>query len=84
MKNDAPTPSFATPTPSSSTPICHTAKNILRLPQVCQKTGLSRPTIYAYMKKGLFPAPIPLGERSVGWLESSVENWIDSRIATRG
>ena len=60
------------------------SKNILRLPQVVQKTGLSRATIYAYIKKNQFPVQLSLGERSSGWLESEVENWIDSRIALRG
>lgn len=73
MSNDSTT------IPTSSIPT--SSKVILRLPQVCQKTGLSRATIYAQMKKGLFPAQISLGERSKGWLESSVESWIDSRIA---
>ena len=59
-------------------------KNILRLPKVVQKTGLSRATIYAYIKKNQFPAPLSLGDRSSGWLENEVENWIDSRIALRG
>lgn len=60
------------------------SKKVLRLPQVIQKTGLSRATIYAYIKKDQFPAPFPLSERSVGWLESSIDSWIDSRVALRG
>ncbi len=57
--------------------------SILRLPSVTKKTGLSRSSIYAYLKKGVFPAPIPLGERSVGWLETEVDEWLNSRIALR-
>ena len=60
------------------------SKNILRLPQVIQKTGMSRATIYAYLKQSNFPAPISLGVRSVGWISSEVDQWIDSRIALRG
>lgn len=59
-------------------------KIILRLPQVVQKSGRSRASIYADIERGVFPAPISLGERSVGWLESEVDQWIDSRIALRG
>ncbi|MFN3828263.1 MAG: AlpA family transcriptional regulator [Micavibrio sp.] len=51
---------------------------ILRLPEVIKKTGLSRSSIYAYMPTK-FPTPIKLGERSVGWLESDIENWITNR-----
>lgn len=62
---------------------CHmTTQNIriLRLPDVKQLTGLSRSTIYAMMKEGSFPKNIPLGVRSVGWKESEVIHWIESRL----
>ena len=59
-------------------------KSFLRLPQVIQKTGMSRATIYNYISKGAFPAPYLLGERSVGFLCSEVDAWIDSRVALRG
>lgn len=68
------------PAPRTST----TSKTILRLPQVIQKTGRGRASIYADIGKGIFPEPISLGERSVGWLESEVDHWIDTRIALRG
>ena len=58
---------------------------ILRLPNVKSRTGLSRSTIYALIKDKRFPKYINLGARSVGWLESEVEGWIESRIsASRG
>ncbi len=53
---------------------------ILRINDVKQKTGLSRSSIYAYIKEGKFPSSISIGPRSVGWLESDIEQWIDSRI----
>ena len=55
-------------------------KRIIRLPKVRNKTGLSRSTIYAFMKDGKFPSSISLSERTVGWLESSIDDWIDSKI----
>jgi len=54
---------------------------ILRLPAVKQRTGLSRSTLYEMMKRGQFPKPIPLGARAVGFIESEVAAWIDQRIA---
>jgi prophage regulatory protein len=57
---------------------------ILRLGRVIEKTGLSRATIYAYIGRGISPAPISLGERSVGWVDSEVDQWLESRIALRG
>ena len=54
-------------------------RNILRRPEVEAKTGLARSTIYLYIEKGTFPAPVKLGLRSVGWIETEVEDWIASR-----
>jgi len=55
--------------------------SILRRKQVEARTGLSRSTIYHYIKAGTFPRPVPLGPRAVGWLESDVSNWIAERVA---
>lgn len=56
-------------------------QTILRLALVKQRTGLSRSSIYSGVKQGTFPAQISLGPRAVGWLESSIDAWIQSRIA---
>ena len=53
---------------------------ILRRPQVQQRTGLSRSTLYQYIKDGEFPNSITLGPRSVGWLESDISDWIAERV----
>ncbi|MEM9856516.1 MAG: AlpA family transcriptional regulator [Bacteroidota bacterium] len=52
---------------------------ILRLSAVIQKTGLSRSSIYAFMKEKKFPDSIPLGARAVGWLKQDIEHWINER-----
>lgn len=60
-------------------------KKILRLRAAKDWTGLSRSTIYAMMKEGTFPKSISLGVRSIGWLESDIQAWIESRIvASKG
>jgi len=57
----------------------------LRLPQVKQRTGLSRSTIYLRIPRGEFPSPINLGGRAVAWLESEIDEWINDRVsASRG
>ena len=48
----------------------------LRRKQVETRTGLSRSTIYQYVKDGVFPKSVQLGPRAVGWLESDVSGWI--------
>lgn len=60
--------------------VSNTSTRILRLPDVKNRTGLSRSTIYALVKNGSFPKYISLGVRSVGWLESEIEAWIEARI----
>jgi prophage regulatory protein len=56
---------------------------ILRLKDVIEKTGLARSTIYKYMDLDSFPKPIPLGGRSVGWVDSEVHEWIKTAIQQR-
>lgn len=56
--------------------------SIQRLPQVKARTGLSRTSIYDKVKQGTFPRPVSLGARAVGWLESSVTEWIEGRPET--
>lgn len=57
------------------------ANVILRLPAVKARTGLSRSSIYLWIANGKFPAPVSLGARAVGWLESEVDEWLAHRIA---
>jgi prophage regulatory protein len=54
----------------------------LRINQVIEKLGLKKPTIYAYMKRGLLPKPVKLGRVSI-WLESEVDAALDARIIAR-
>jgi prophage regulatory protein len=56
---------------------------ILRLNQVKAKTGLCRSSIYSFIKAGTFPERVPLGVRSVGWIDREVDLWIQSRLAAR-
>lgn len=54
---------------------------ILKRTQVQARTGISRSGIYQKMANGEFPKSISLGPRAVGWLESSIDDWIQGRIA---
>ena len=57
-------------------------KRVLRLPAVLDRTGFaSKTSVYTGVAAGTFPAPIPLGPRSVGWLESDIDTWIDQQAA---
>lgn len=59
------------------------SSTILRRRQVEKLTGLARSTIYEYVKQGVFPAPVRLGSRAVGWRCTEVEAWIESRARAR-
>jgi|688.fasta_scaffold30225_4 prophage regulatory protein len=56
---------------------------ILRLPQVLAKTGLSRTNVYGLIARGEFPQKLQLSPRTVGFLESEVNEWIISKISRR-
>lgn len=56
------------------------SNKILRLSQVIDYTGMSRSSIYLLMSQGSFPLSISLGARSVGWVESEIQFWIEERI----
>lgn len=56
---------------------------VIRLQQVMEMTGLGRSTVYKYVNENWFPKPIPLGGRSVGWLESEVVEWIMAKVSER-
>ena len=54
---------------------------ILRLPEVKSQVGLSRSAIYARIAEGNFPKQVNLGGRAVGWEETSIQSWINQRLA---
>lgn len=58
-------------------------QKIVRLPEVIERTSLSRSTIYEMMAEGRFPRPVKLNRRSNGWIEAEINAWLDSRIVTR-
>ena len=54
---------------------------ILRLPQVCEVTGLCRSMIYQLEADLKFPQRVKIGVRAVGWLDKEVNAWLIKRIA---
>ncbi|MGI3747122.1 MAG: AlpA family transcriptional regulator [Janthinobacterium lividum] len=50
----------------------------MRLPEVIQKTGYRRSSIYQMMQEGKFPKPKPLGPRAVGWSSEEIQEWVDA------
>jgi prophage regulatory protein len=54
---------------------------ILRLPTVKAESGSSRSTIYLRIQQGLWPKPVKLGARSIGWPSTEVFAINAARIA---
>lgn len=58
-----------------------TPPRIERLPEVLTRVGASRSKVYAMIRDGSFPAPIPLGSsHCVGFLSSEIDGWIADRV----
>ena len=51
----------------------------LTVKQVMDMTGLSRTTIWRLENDGEFPKRRQLGLRRIGWIESEVLDWMESR-----
>ena len=56
---------------------------IIRLREVLDVTGLARSTVYKCIEEDTFPRPVPLGGRSVGWVEEEVQEWVLARVEER-
>jgi len=52
---------------------------ILRRPEVEDRVGLSRSTIYRHMHLGKFPPAVDLGGGAVGWRESAIDRYVALR-----
>ena len=56
---------------------------IIKINAVKQQTNLSVASIYRLAKQGDFPKPIKLGAKASGWLQSEIDDWIQSRLNAR-
>lgn len=56
----------------------------LRLPQVRQRTGLSKTEIYRRVSREEFPPSRRLSHRVAVWLESEVVQWQAERLGAAG
>jgi len=54
---------------NDSSPVANGHIKVLRLPQVCEVTGLRRSMIYQLEAELRFPRRIKIGVRAVGWIQ---------------
>lgn len=53
---------------------------LIRLPEVMNRTGYGRAWIYRLISDGRFPGSIKIGIRSVAFVESEIDEWIQTAI----
>lgn len=56
---------------------------LLRYEQVKERVGYSRQYLGVLERAGKFPLRIAIGPKSVAWLESEIDEWINSKRANR-
>jgi prophage regulatory protein len=59
------------------------AIRILRLPEVCQVTGLKRAMIYRLQQRKRFPQSVKITDHAVGWIDAEIQAWLQRRAAGR-
>lgn len=54
-------------------------ENLLNRHEVMARLNISEPTFYRYIKRGIIPAGIKLGDRATRWKAEDIENYIAER-----
>ncbi|MGJ0579742.1 helix-turn-helix transcriptional regulator [Xenorhabdus bovienii] len=63
-------------------PTVNTQKeNLIRLPEVQRRTGYGKAWIYKLIADNKFPKQVKIGTRSIAFIESEIDGWIDQRIS---
>ncbi|MFW5402604.1 AlpA family transcriptional regulator [Yersinia sp. 1252 StPb PI] len=53
---------------------------LIRLPEVLLRTGYGKAWIYRLISEGRFPTQIKIGSRSIAFIESEIDAWIQATI----
>ena len=56
---------------------------IIKIDEVKKRTTFSESTIYRLISQGNFPKQVKLAERSCGWVENEIEEYLNKRINNR-
>lgn len=57
------------------------AQSLIRLPEVQRRVGYGKAWVYKLIAQNCFPKPVKIGTRSIAFIESEVDEWINQRIA---
>ncbi|MEH8044890.1 helix-turn-helix transcriptional regulator [Gallibacterium anatis] len=58
-------------------------QRFISLEEVIDRTSLKKTTIYTLMAKSEFPQSITISTNRRAWLESEIDEWIESKIKTK-
>lgn len=56
------------------------SQTLIRFSEVQRRTGYSKAWIYRLISQKHFPQPVKIGVRSIAFIESEIEEWINERI----
>lgn len=59
------------------------SNTLIRLHEVQRRTGYSKAWIYRQLRESRFPQSVKIGSRSIAFVESEVDEWINQRIEER-
>ena len=49
---------------------------LLRIAEVLELTGISKPTLYRRLRDGSFPQPVQMGPRTIRFRELDIQTWM--------
>jgi prophage regulatory protein len=58
-------------------------ERFISVKEVVKKVCLSKTALYDRIRRGRFPASVPLGAKKVVFLESEIEAWMQAQILDR-
>src|SRR4051812_14491793 len=57
---------------------------LITLTETLARSGLrSKNALYREVKRGAFPKPVPVTDRTTGFIEAEVDRWIEQRVERR-
>ena len=57
---------------------------LLNRAAVLARLGITKTTLYRWMREDGFPAPLRCGARCVRWVEAEITAWVQSRPRANG
>lgn len=56
---------------------------LLTIKEVCDALSIKKSSVWSWVKNGTFPEPIIIGEKNTRWIESEIQDYINSKKKSR-